>query len=102
MTSVGVRRWSTAALSLGLTIAMLGIASSSGRAIAGAAPREVVSYLLYVEVAPHEMDLPDRDGPTWRTPPESWQWRFFDPVSMRDTLFLTLRTFPNLIRWDPR
>jgi len=81
---------------------MLGIASSSGRAIAGAAPREVVSYLLYVETAPHEMDLPDREGPTLRTPPESWQWRFFDPVTMRDTLFLTLRTFPNLIRWNSR
>ena len=75
---------------------------SSDAALAVSAElRPVVSYLVSATRDPKAW-MPDEPGNPFRVPPHPWNWRIFDPASGRDTLFLTLPSFPLLMRWDPQ
>lgn len=66
-----------------------------------ASPRpQVVSYLVSAS-SDSNFWIPYEGGPTDVMPPHRWEWRLYDPRSGRDTLFLSLPTFPWGIRWDP-
>ncbi len=86
-----------------LTIAAVSASWASCSATAGAAPppsRHVVSYLVSIG------DSTDNGVPAYygvpfsRGPDHPWQWRIFDPVSKRDTLFMNLPSYPMRVRWD--
>lgn len=61
--------------------------------------RLVVSYLVSPEPDSIAGD-PGEGNPTNIQPAHAWDWRIYDPLTKRDTLFLKLRFFPMNLRWD--
>ncbi len=59
----------------------------------------VVSYLL--SKGPDSSAwVPEEGLPSDTMPQHPWEWRFYDPATRRDHLFLRLSSFPLDIRWD--
>ena len=86
-----------------IVIAFTMVTAALGTSQARAASNSplVVSYLVYADPVPRTRSLPEEHGPSRSSLRESWQWRVFDPVARRETLFLALPSIPTHIRWDP-
>lgn len=83
-----------------LALAVLSFACVSWGANADTQPsHNVVSYLVSTGSEPDQWASLGM-GPFSPTPAHPWQWRIFDPVSKRDSLFMDLPSYPMRVRWD--
>jgi hypothetical protein len=82
-------------------LAALAAGSVAPPACAGG-PRQrhfVVSYLVCAS-SDSTAYAPFEGIPSTAVDRYPWQWRIYDPVNKRDTLFLVLPAFPTCTRWD--
>src|SRR4051812_27600371 len=85
-----------------LAIVLLSLFADSTHASARvpdrASPRWIVSYLTATPDS--NLTIPEEFGPSDPAEQRRWQWRLYDPLTRRDTLFLALTSFPLFTRWD--